>query len=80
LSIAQFYNMAKSGNWYVIEKLLVERIKPDLENFRYIFPFWIAAANGTRVAQVLLDTKLVNMNSKSILRRPPLFLGGSAGS
>ena len=43
-------------------------------------PLWIAATNGhLRVVQVLLGTKLVDVNSKSIARRPTIFWAAAQG-
>jgi len=78
--VAQFYNAAKSGIEDTIQRLLEEGVEPDLKNPYQISPLWIAAAKGhTRVVQLLLGTKLVSVNSKSISRRPPIFWAAANG-
>jgi hypothetical protein len=37
-SIVQFYNIVKTGKEDIIQKLLVEGIKSDLKNSRYMSP------------------------------------------
>lgn len=62
-----------------MQKLLAEVVNPDFKNIRHVSPLWIAATNGHfRAVQILLDTRLVNVNSQSISSRPPLF-GATAG-
>ncbi|KAH6670150.1 hypothetical protein B0J14DRAFT_517196 [Halenospora varia] len=79
-SVAQFYNAAKSGKEDTIQKLLAEGVEPDLKNPRHVSPLWVAATNGNlRVVQVLLGTKLVDVNSKSIAGRPPVFWAAARG-
>ena len=80
-SIAQFYNAAKFGKADTIQKLLAEGVKPDLKNSRHVSPLWISAANGhLRVVQLLLRTKIVDVNAKSIYGRPPIFWAAAEGN
>ena len=80
-SIAQFYNAAKFGKAYTIQKLLAEGVKPDLKNSRHVSPLWISAAYGhLRVVQLLLRTKIVDVNTKSISGRPPIFWAAAEGN
>ena len=80
-SIAQFYNAAKFGKADTIQKLLAEGVKPDLKNSRHVSPLWISAANGhLRVVQLLLRTKIVDVNAKSIYGWPPIFLAAAEGN
>jgi ankyrin repeat protein len=80
-SIAYFYNAAKSGKLDVIRKLLADGINPDLKNLSHISPLWIATDNNyLEVVQILLATKLVNVNLQSLDGRSPLFLAAASGS
>ena len=79
-SIAQFYNAAKFEKTNITQKLLAEGVKPDLQNSRHVFPLWISAANGhLGVVQVLLRTKIVDVNAKSISERSPIFEAAARG-
>lgn len=79
-SIAQFYNAAKAGNEDTIQKLMGEGAEPDLKNPRHVFPLWVAATNGhLKVVQILLGTNLVDVNSKGISRRSPIFWAAARG-
>ena len=63
-----------------IQKLLAQEVQPDLKNPRHMSPLWISAANGhLRVVQVLLRTKIVDFNAKSISGRPPIFWAAAEG-
>ena len=80
-SIAQFYNAAKFGKADTIQKLLAEGVKPDLKTSRHVSPLWISAAKGhLRVVQLLLRTKIVDVNAKSISGRPPIFWAAAEGN
>ena len=80
-SIAQFYNAARFGKADTIQKLLAEGVKPDLKNSRHVSPLWISAANGhLRVVQLLLRTKIVDVNTKSIYGQPPIFWAAAEGN
>ena len=73
-SIAQFYSAAKFGKEETIQKLLRDGVKPDHKNIRHVTPLGIAATNGHRKAvEVLIATNLVDVNSKSIAGRSPIF-------
>lgn len=79
--IAQFYNAAKAGKQYIIQNLLAQGFEPDLKNPRNVSPLWIAATNGyPRVVELLLGTKAVDANSKSISGRPPIFWVAAMGN
>jgi Ankyrin repeats (3 copies) len=78
--IAQFYNASKAGEEATIQKLLAEGVEPDLKNIRHVSPLWIAATRGyLNVVQALLDTKAVDVNSRSISGRPPIFWAAAYG-
>ena len=80
-SIAQFYNAAKFGKADTIQKILAEGVKPDLKNSRHVSPLWISAANGhLRVVQLLLRSKIVDINTKSIYGQPPIFWAAAEGN
>lgn len=79
-TIAHFYNAAKFGKGEVLQKLLAEVVNPDFKNIRHVSPLWIAATNGHfRAVQILLDTRVVDVNSQSISGRPPLFWAAAHG-
>ena len=79
-SIANFYNAAKSGDTDTILRLLTQGIEPDLKNIRCISPLWVAAARGhLKVVQVLLNTTLVDVNSRSLSGKSPLFRPAASG-
>ncbi|KAG9230727.1 ankyrin repeat-containing domain protein, partial [Amylocarpus encephaloides] len=55
-------------------------VNPDFKNIRHVSALWIAATNGYfRAVHILLDTRLVNVNSQSISSRPPLFWATAHG-
>ena len=79
-SIAQFYNAAKFGKENKIQKLLIEGVKPDLKNIRHVSSLWISAANDyLRVVEILLSTKIVDVNAKNIPGQPPIFWAAARG-
>jgi hypothetical protein len=78
--VAQFYNAAKAGYKDTIQKLLTQGVEPDLQNPRKVSPLWVAATNGhLRVVELLLGTNAVDINSKSIAGRPPIFWASARG-
>ncbi|KAH6970504.1 hypothetical protein BKA56DRAFT_678495 [Ilyonectria sp. MPI-CAGE-AT-0026] len=79
--IAKFYNAARAGDVSCIEQLLYAGTKPDTKNTRGGTPLWIAAANGHEaVVKVLAQRTDVNVNSRSISGRSPLFWPSSDGN
>ncbi|PMD49999.1 ankyrin repeat protein, partial [Hyaloscypha bicolor E] len=78
--IAQLYNAAKFGKEDAIRKLLAEGVEPDLKSLRHVSPLWISATRGhLKVVQILLSTKLVDVNSQSTTGRPPIFWAAASG-
>jgi hypothetical protein len=78
--VAQFYNAAKAGYQVTIHKLIARGVEPDLRNPRNVSPLWVAATNGhLKVVELLLATKAVNVNSKCISGRPPIFYAAAKG-
>ncbi|KAK4205473.1 ankyrin repeat-containing domain protein [Triangularia verruculosa] len=78
--IAQLYNAAKAGYVCRIEQLIREGTIPDTKNIRGVTPLWIAAAKGHEAAaKVLAERQDVDVNSKSITGRSPLFWPSGGG-
>ncbi|KAF6782651.1 hypothetical protein CSOJ01_15980 [Colletotrichum sojae] len=79
--IAQFYNAAKAGDVQVIEELIRKGVKPDVKNIRRETPLWIAARLGHKtVVKLLAERRDVNVNSRSVSGRSPLFWPASRGN
>ncbi|KAF4455375.1 Vegetative incompatibility protein HET-E-1 [Fusarium austroafricanum] len=79
--IAKFYNAAEAGDVSVIKRLLDTGTKPDTKNINGETPLWIAARNRCdTVVQVLAQRTDVNVNSRSISGRSPLFWPSSHGN
>ncbi|KAH7310162.1 hypothetical protein BKA65DRAFT_559174 [Rhexocercosporidium sp. MPI-PUGE-AT-0058] len=77
---AQFYNAAKTGDERVIRELLGQEVDPEIKNSRDVSPLWIAASCGRfKVVQLLLDTRVVNVNSKSRSGRTPVSVARAFG-
>ncbi|KAH7124601.1 vegetative incompatibility protein HET-E-1 [Dactylonectria macrodidyma] len=78
--IAKFYNAAKAGDVRCIEQLIHEGTKPDTKNIRGETPLWIAAYyEHEAVVKVLAQRTDVDVNSRSIAGRSPLFWPCSEG-
>ncbi|KAM0139052.1 hypothetical protein ACHAP3_003320 [Botrytis cinerea] len=78
--IAQFYNASKHGEKKKIQSLLKRGVEPDLPSPRKVTPLWIAAKNGhIEVVRLLLETKSVNVNVRSVEGRSPIFWAATHG-
>ncbi|KAK2771388.1 ankyrin repeat domain-containing protein 28 [Colletotrichum kahawae] len=79
-SIAQFYNAAKAGDVRAIDQLIQKGVKPDMKNIRSETPLWIAACLGhNTVVELLAQRRDVDVNSRSVSGRPPVFWSASCG-
>jgi ankyrin repeat protein len=68
------------GDAKTVLRLVEEHIPPDQKDIRGTTPLWQAAARGHKdVVQVLLATKVVNVNAKSIAQRTPIFWAAANG-
>ncbi|KAK6591799.1 HET domain protein [Botrytis cinerea] len=78
--VAQFYNASKYGEKKKIQSLLKRGVEPDLPNPRKVTPLWIATRNGhIEVVRLLLETKSVNVNVRSVEGRSPIFWAAVCG-
>ncbi|KAM0169103.1 hypothetical protein ACHAPF_010289 [Botrytis cinerea] len=78
--IAQFYNASKHGEKKKIQSLLKRGVEPDLPSPRKVTPLWIAITNGhIEVVRLLLETKSVNVNVRSVYGRSPIFWAAAQG-
>ncbi|EMR87688.1 putative het domain protein [Botrytis cinerea BcDW1] len=78
--VAQFYNASKRGEKKKIQSLLKRGVEPDLPSPRKVTPLWIAATNGhIEVVRLLLETKSVNVNVRSVDGRSPIFWAAAQG-
>jgi ankyrin repeat protein len=81
ISIATFYNAAKSGNVESVKKLLRDGAQPDMKNGRSVTPLWIAASWGHKaIVELLAQREDVNVNSLSVAGRPPIFWPSARGN
>jgi hypothetical protein len=79
-STSAFYASAYFGQHDKVRQLLADGINPDFKNPRLVSPLWIAAKNGWgKVVQLLLDSGLVDVNSKNIAGQPPIFWPAAKG-
>ncbi|KAF6782348.1 hypothetical protein CMUS01_16724 [Colletotrichum musicola] len=78
--IAQFYNAAKAGDVWAIEEMIQQGVKPDVKNIRGETPLWIAAGLGhNTVVKLLAQRRDVDVNSRSVSGRSPVFWPASSG-
>ncbi|KAM0175400.1 hypothetical protein ACHAPC_009643 [Botrytis cinerea] len=78
--VAQFYNASKCGEKKKIQSLLKRGVEPDLPNPRKVTPLWIATRYAhIEVVQLLLETKSVNVNVRSVEGRSPIFWAAAHG-
>ncbi|KAH8745695.1 ankyrin repeat-containing protein [Diaporthe sp. PMI_573] len=81
VSIAAFYNAAKSGDIASVKQHLSKGTPPDMKNAGLETPLWIAAYNGRReVVERLSQREDVNVNSCCISGRPPIFWPMACGN
>ncbi|RDW58400.1 hypothetical protein BP5796_12330 [Coleophoma crateriformis] len=73
-SIAHFYNAAKSGDAEQIRMLLTKGVHPEFHSTLQVSPFSIATKEQhIEVVQILLDTKLVDVNLQDNNGFSPIF-------
>ncbi|KAF6808991.1 hypothetical protein CPLU01_15581 [Colletotrichum plurivorum] len=78
--ISQFYNAAEAGDVRAIEQLIEKGVKPDVKNIRSVTPLWIAASSGRDdVVKLLAERRDVDVNSRSVEGRSPIFWPASRG-
>jgi ankyrin repeat protein len=76
----QFCKAAKDGEQNLIQELLTQGVKPDLRNTQNLSPLWIAVFYGRLgVVKLLLDTKMVDVNLKSVSGRTSIFWAAANG-
>ncbi|KAL2104518.1 hypothetical protein VUR80DRAFT_198 [Thermomyces stellatus] len=80
LTTAKFYMAAKNGDVSSIKRFLDEGIYPDIANVRGKTPLWVSAAMGnTAAVDILIKTRKVDINSRSISGRSPIFWPSARG-
>ncbi|KAK4189407.1 ankyrin repeat-containing domain protein [Podospora australis] len=80
VTTAKVYMAAKNGDVRSIRNLLDKGIYPDIANVRGVTPLWISAAKGnTAVVDILIKTRKVNINSRSVSGRSPIFWPSARG-
>jgi ankyrin repeat protein len=78
--VARFYNAAKVGKQAIIQELLDQSVQPDLQNPWRVSPIWIASSNGhLEVVRLLLGTKAVDVNVRSVSGRSPIIWAAIRG-
>ncbi|KAL4789001.1 hypothetical protein BDV19DRAFT_395460 [Aspergillus venezuelensis] len=79
-TIAQFYKAAAAGDNSTLQKLLRQGVPLDTQNIQGITPLWIASHHGhEKIANTLIETKQVNLNTQSTNGRSPLHEAAAWG-
>ncbi|KAK4220683.1 ankyrin repeat-containing domain protein [Podospora fimiseda] len=80
VTTAKFYMASKNGDICSIKNLLDDGIYPDTANVRGVTPLWISPAMGNDpIVDILLKTRNVDINSRSISGRSPIFWPSAHG-
>ena len=80
VTTAKFYIAAKIGDVRSINNILDKGIYPDIANLRGVTPLWISAQRGnTAVVDILIKTRKVDINARSVSGRSPIFWPSARG-
>ncbi|ORY58533.1 uncharacterized protein BCR38DRAFT_489446 [Pseudomassariella vexata] len=80
-NIAIFYNASQSGNLETVTKHLFQEISPDLNDTLGRTPLWVAASRGHKnIVEHLVQRTDIDINSRSISGRPPIFWPSAYGN